>query len=277
MKIEGSNVLVTGAASGIGRTLAIEFARKGGRMFLLTGKNSKGLQETVKTITDEGNTVSLFELADITNHAAIKKISTKIHKKFGPIDILINNAGISLQGQVEDMKITDWKKVIDVNLWGVINCIDLFVPEMIKSKKGHIINMASSAGIMALPWHAAYSASKYAVVGISEVLKYDLKKHNIGVSVVCPGIVKTEITKKTDILGVDKKLLETIKKSAKPMGVPVEFLVQKIIKGMNKNKFMIITPFNFKVFYFLKRHLNPLYESFIKGYCKQVDKLFGKK
>jgi short-subunit dehydrogenase len=98
------------------------------------------------------------------------------------------------------MRHSDWEKVINVNLWGVIHGIECFVPEMIRAGKGgHIVSVSSTAGLIGLPWHAVYAGTKHALVGISEVLRYDLKKHGIGVSVVCPEAVYTGLVQSAEI------------------------------------------------------------------------------
>ncbi len=146
MEIQGSKALITGAAGGIGRATAIAMARSGARLFL-TDINQKGLEETSHMISRDGGEVCKFKAFDISKYEDVKAFSDEIHRDFGPLDILVNVAGIALFAQLEDMSHDHWKKVIAVNLWGVIHGIECFVPEMISARRGHVVSVSSTAGI----------------------------------------------------------------------------------------------------------------------------------
>src|SRR6185369_15049173 len=119
-------------------------------------------------------------------------------------DVLMNVAGISIWGTVENLKHEHWRRVIDVDLMGPIHVIETFIPPMIEAKRGgHLVNVSSAAGLFGLPWHAAYSAAKFGLRGVSEVLRFDLARHDIGVSLVCPGAVDTGLVETIEIVGVD--------------------------------------------------------------------------
>ncbi len=118
----------------------------------------------------------------------------------------MNIAGVSAWGTVEQLTHQHWKSMIDINLMGPIHVIESFLPPMVAAGRGgHLVNVSSAAGLVALPWHAAYSASKYGLRGLSEVLRFDLARHRIGVSVVVPGAVKTPLVQSVQIAGVDRE------------------------------------------------------------------------
>src|SRR5204863_885735 len=124
----------------------------------------------------------------------------------GSVDIVMNVAGISAWGTVDRLEHRHWRSMVDVNLMGPIHVIESFVPAMIAAGRGgHLVNVSSAAGLLGLPWHAAYSASKFGLRGVSEVLRFDLRRHRIGVTLVCPGAVNTPLVETMRIAGVDRE------------------------------------------------------------------------
>ena len=149
----------------------------------------------------------------------------------------MNIAGISTWGTIERLDHSHWQKMIDVNLMGPISVLECFVPPMIEAGRGgHVVNVSSAAGLFGLPWHAAYSASKFGLRGVSEVLRFDLRRHGIGVSLVCPGAVRTPLVGTVEIVGVDRddprirKLIARFERHA----VSPEQVAEKILEGIEK-------------------------------------------
>jgi len=261
MKIEkGAKIFITGAASGIGRSVAIAMSALGCRLFL-TDINGKGLEETVAMISKRSGEVCRFQALDVSSYEEVKAFADEIHKNSGPMDIVMNVAGIALFALIEDMTHNHWQKVIAINLWGPIHIIECFVPEMIRAKKGQIVNVASVAGLMGPPWHAAYSASKAGLVGMSEVLRLDLRQHNIGVTVVCPGGVDTPLKNTVEILGVDNRgeYVKELKQRFAKHAISPDKVAEQIIAAIRKNKFMVITSGDVKFAYLCKHYFPPLY------------------
>ena len=251
-------VFITGAASGIGRSTAVAMGKSGCRLFL-TDIDGDGLKKTVDTISNAGGKVCLARAFDVGDYQSMSAFAREVHDGYGSLDILINVAGVALFSQIEDMRHSDWEKVIKVNLWGVIYGIECFVPEMIRAGHGgHIVSVSSTAGIIGLPWHAVYAGTKHALVGISEVLRYDLKKHNIGVSVICPGAVNTGLVKSVEIhaqSGSTDKFRRLFSKYA----ISPEKVADIIMNAIRTRKFLVITSFDIKLLYFLKRHFPRLF------------------
>ena len=253
----GRKCLITGAASGIGKATALAMAELGARLFL-TDIREELLEHVVTRIRQSGGNVTHWKAFDISIHEEVERFSEEIHREFGSMDIVMNIAGISIWGSVDRLEHKHWEKVINVNLMGPIHILECFVPRMIGAGKGgHVVNVSSAAGILALPWHAAYSASKFGLVGISEVLRYDLMRHNIGVSVICPGAVNTPLKQTVEIIGINrdhedfKKLLRRFSEHA----VSPERVASLIVDAVRKNRFMVLTSFDVKLGYWCKRKL----------------------
>ncbi|MGB5218824.1 MAG: SDR family oxidoreductase [Smithella sp.] len=257
--LKDKKVFITGAASGIGLSTAIAMGAMGCRLFL-TDIDGDGLKRTADLICKAGGTVCLARALDVGDYRAMHEFAKDIHEQCGSLDILINVAGIALFSQIENMRHSDWEKVVHVNLWGVIHGLECFVPRMIGAGKGgHIVSVSSTAGLIGLPWHAAYAATKHAVVGISEVLRYDLRKHNIGVTVVCPGAVDTGLVNTADIRSDNKEAADKSRQLFRKIAMPPGKVADKIVKAIRADKFMVITSLDIKLFYFVKRYCFPIY------------------
>ncbi|UCF13271.1 MAG: SDR family oxidoreductase [Thermoplasmatales archaeon] len=271
MKIfKDKKCLITGAASGIGRATAIAMGRLGAQLFL-TDINEKGLKETCQMIEKEGGKICKYKGFDISKYDDVKEFADEIHNEYGSIDILMNIAGTSIWGTVDQLTHNHWQKMIDIDLWGPIHGIECFIPEMIRAGNGgHMVTVSSAAGLIALPWHAAYSAAKWGLVGISEVLRYDLRQHNIGVTVVCPGAVETPLKHTVEIVGIDmthpevKRLRDEFSERA----VTPEKVARLIVKAIKKKKFLVLTSFDIKLIYWFKRKIFPLYHLIMKKLSK---------
>ena len=272
MEIKGSKIFISGAASGIGRATAVEMAKADGRLFL-TDINQSGLDETCHLIERAGGEVCMTRAFDIADYQAMCAFSKEVHEGYGPLDILVNVAGIAMFSQVEEMRHADWEKVISVNLWGVIHAIECFIPGMIRARKGgHIVTVSSTAGIIGLPWHTVYAGTKHALMGISEVLRYDLKKHHIGVSVICPGAVNTGLVRTVDI-HADPGAADKVRKLFLKVTITPEKVAGLIINAIRKEKFLVITSTDIKILYFLKRHLFPLYHLIMNLLTRGMDRI----
>ena len=274
---KGTRIFITGAGSGIGRSTAIAAANLGARLFL-TDINQPGLEQTVALISGTKGEVCMAQAMDVSRKDPVARFAEEIHKNFGPMDVVMNIAGIALFARIEDMTHENWKKIIDVNLWGPIHVIESFVPEMIRAKKGHIVNVSSVAGLMGAPWHAAYSASKAGLIGLSEALFFDLKLHRIGITVVCPGGVDTSLKNTVEILGMDLDSPQV--KGAKERfirhAISPDRVAAQILKAVRKNTFLVITSGDVKFLYFCKHHLPLLYRSVMFRISKMMNALHTK-
>lgn len=185
--------VVTGGASGIGRALATGLAREGVSV-VLADVDERGMAETVEAIRAEGGQ-ALGVPTDVSDAGQMQALADRAFGAFGRVHILCNNAGVVLWGGLESATQRDWQWVLNVNLWGVVHGLQAFLPRMIAQREwGHVVNTASMAGLVATAGLGIYNTTKYAVVGLSETLAKDLKPYGLGVSVLCPMGVATQIT-----------------------------------------------------------------------------------
>jgi NAD(P)-dependent dehydrogenase (short-subunit alcohol dehydrogenase family) len=260
--LRGKRVLITGAASGIGRATALAAGARGAQL-VLTDIAADGLAAAAAEVAAAGGTVLHAGAADVADHAAIVALAAEVHAAHGSMDVVMNVAGVSTWGPIERLRHEDWRRMIDINLMGPIHVLETFVPPMVDAGRGgHVVNVSSAAGLFGLPWHAAYSASKFGVRGISEVLRFDLRRHGIGVSLVCPGAVSTPLVGTVEIVGVDRadpqiaKLVKRFERHA----VSPEHVADKILRAVEKNTYMVFTSPDTGFGFWVQRKFAPPYE-----------------
>jgi NAD(P)-dependent dehydrogenase (short-subunit alcohol dehydrogenase family) len=260
--LSGRRCFVTGAASGIGRATALAAARRGADLYL-TDIDAEGLDRTVALARAAGGSVSHARAIDIRDHDAVAALAVEIEAAHGSMDVVMNIAGVSTWGTIETLQHSDWQRMIDVNLVGPISVLESFVPAMIAAGRGgHVVNVSSAAGLFGLPWHAAYSASKFGLRGVSEVLRFDLRRHGIGVSLVCPGGVRTPLVDTVNIVGVDpaSPRIRKLKARFEERAVSPEHVAEKIFEGIEKNRYLVFTSRDIQVGHWVQRKFAPPYE-----------------
>ncbi len=251
-------VLITGAASGIGRATALEFAREGAGPLILSDIDEQGLLETASTVRSMGREAVVLP-ADISDYGAVAEMIATALERAGRIDILVNVAGIGIVGPVEVLEMEDWRKVMGVDLFGVLHTVSLVYPHMLERGSGHIVNVSSGAGLMVpTPYNAPYNTSKFAVVGLSESLLYEARAHGVGVTCVCPGLVRTPIYETSRLKGLSddmKHELDRLMVTAEEPGDTARALVDAV----KKDRFLVVTTFFWKCLYFVRKHLSFLW------------------
>jgi NAD(P)-dependent dehydrogenase (short-subunit alcohol dehydrogenase family) len=257
----GKRCFITGAASGIGRATALAAAREGADLYL-TDIDAEGLERAATEIGCAGK-VSFAKPIDVRHHDAVVAMAAEIHAEHGSMDVVMNVAGVSTWGTIEQLEHSDWQQMIDVNLLGPISVLEAFVPAMVEAGRGgHVVNVSSAAGLFGLPWHAAYSAGKFGLRGVSEVLRFDLRRHGIGVSLVCPGGVRTPLVESVRIVGVDadSPRIRKLKARFEKRAVSPEHVATKIVEGIEKNRYMVFSSADIRVGYWVQRKFPPLYD-----------------
>lgn len=189
--IAGKNAIITGAGRGIGRATAIAFAKEGINVGLI-GKTKANLEKVAEELREYGVNVSIAA-ADVANNESVTAAVEHVKSELGPIDILINNAGIGKFGKFLELTPEEFKNIIDVNLMGMYYVTRAVLPEMIERQTGDIINISSTAGQKGAPVTSAYSASKFGVLGLTESLMLEVRKYNIRVSALTPSTVATDL------------------------------------------------------------------------------------
>ncbi|NUR64954.1 MAG: SDR family oxidoreductase [Streptomyces sp.] len=243
----GQLVLVTGAGSGIGRATAYAFAESGARV-IAVDRDAEGAARTAEMSRLLGAPEAWAETVDVSDEQAMEKLADRVAAEYGVVDVLVNNAGIGLSGSFFDTTPEDWKKVLDVNLWGVIHGCRLFGKQMAeRGQGGHIVNTASAAAYQPSKALPAYSTSKAAVLMLSECLRAELAGQDIGVSAICPGFVNTNITSTARFAGVDgAEEKRRQKRTARLYGLrnyPPEKVADAILRAVVRNEAVVpVTP-----------------------------------
>jgi len=189
-------VVVTGAASGIGRSVAVEVARRGA-LVAISDIDEVGLAETVELVKTAGAREVRSDRLDVADRAAFTAYAAAVAEHFGRVNVIVNNAGVALAGDVKDLEYPDMDWIIGINFWGVVHGTKEFLPHLIASGDGHLVNMSSLFGLVSMPGQSMYNAAKYAVRGFSEALREELLMagHPVGVTVVHPGGIRTAIAR----------------------------------------------------------------------------------
>ena len=247
----GRTAFVTGGANGIGIGLVRALLAEGCKVAIADIRQDS-IEKALKTLDNQS---VMGVQVDVSSRDAMEKAADEVEAKFGPVSLLFNNAGINLFQTIEDSSYSDWDWVMGVNLHGPINGVMTFVPRMIAAGNGgYIVNTASMAGWLASGAPGIYNTTKFAVRGMSESLRYSLAPHGIGVSILCPGLVKSYIYASDDVR--PKELLD----GAKPVdtanvqrlaefhefGMEPDVIAARVLDGMRENRTYIFSHPEFK-------------------------------
>jgi short-subunit dehydrogenase len=201
-----STVLVTGASQGIGKETALLFARKGYNV-VLAARDADKLEAVATEIQRQGNH-ALPIPTDVTDFGQVHALAESALASYGAINVLVNNAGICMNGEMADTSLEDWHRIIDLNLYGYIHTITALLPQFLAQGNGTIINVGSFGGKVPLPKMTAYCTSKFAVTGLTETLRLELASKGIQVCGVHPGVTNTSFLERTSFLGDNTEGLE---------------------------------------------------------------------
>lgn len=270
--LKGKKCFITGAASGIGRATAEACAAQGARLFV-TDINATALDAVVQGIVADGGCVELSRALDIADYEQVQAFAADIHAQAGSMDVVMNIAGISIWGSIENLSHAQWRKTIEINLMGPIGVMECFIPPMIAAGEGgHLVNVSSAAGLFGLPWHAAYSASKFGLRGVSEVLRFDLQRHRIGVSLVCPGGVDTGLINTLEVAGPEqvRESIQSQKAHFRKLAVSPEKAAAAIIHGIKRNQYLVFTSQDIRMGHWVQRKFALPYDLFMKTLNNQL-------
>jgi 3-oxoacyl-[acyl-carrier protein] reductase len=208
MDLKGKNALITGAGKGIGRAIALGLAKAGVRVGLVS-RSSGDLEQLASTISSQYDARAIYATADVSKRNEAEAAYNQIKHDLGPLDILINNAGIASFGTVTEMPPDEWERMIQVNLFGTYHMTYYALPDMIQQNHGSIINIASTAGERGFATGSAYCASKFAVLGFTESVLQEVRKHNIRVTALTPSTVNTELAVNAGLkIGEEHRMLQ---------------------------------------------------------------------
>lgn len=262
-ELRGKVAVITGAGSGIGRALAVALGRHGARVAASDVKVDD-VAQTAALVVATGAEVRHYVL-DVTDAAAVQAHADQVVADFGHINLLINNAGVAMIGDVLDMSLADIGWVMDIDYWGVVHGTKAFLPHLISSGDGHLVNLSSLFGLMSAPSQSAYNSAKFAVRGFTEALRMEMLSagHRVGVSCVHPGGIKTNVVRNSRTAGdvdheavvqrFDRLLAKTTADKA----------AQVILRGVQRNKARILVGADAHALDAVVRVLGPAYQRLV--------------
>jgi NADP-dependent 3-hydroxy acid dehydrogenase YdfG len=260
---EGKVAVITGAGSGIGRALAVNLAKKGAKL-ALCDIDTDGLAETVRQAEALGATVK-SDWLNVAEREAVLAYADAVVAHFGEVNQVYNNAGIAYNGDVENSEFKDIEKIMDVDFWGVVNGTKAFLPHVIASGDGHIVNISSLFGLIAVPGQSAYNAAKFAVRGFTEALRQEMlvAKHPVKVTCVHPGGIKTAVARNATVVdGQDALTFAEFFDTRLALHSP-EMAAQTILKGVRRGHARVVVGWEAKALDVLARIIGPSYQRIV--------------
>lgn len=247
-------VFITGAASGLGRALALAFGRAGARVAVADVNSDRAEETTHEIVSAGGEALSVH--CDITADDQVAAAADAVQQAWGGIDVVINNAGVAAAGTVADTAMDDWRWIIDINLLGAVRVCRAFLPMMQAAGSGHIVNVASVAGVVQSPGMASYNVTKAGMIALSETLRGEMAGHGIGVSVVCPSFFTTNLLEsyrgpQPGVQLADKLMARS--------SLTADDIAAAVIRAIDKNEFFVFGHREASVAYHFKRLLPGLF------------------
>ena len=236
VKIKSSRVVITGAGSGIGEATALRCAREGAEVVAVDIDGERA-EATAAACVEQGG-LAHAEVCDVADRAAVCELADRIEREHGDVDVLVNNAGVGIAGPFLDNDLDDWDWLRGINLDGVAYGCHAFGRAMVERGRGHVVNVSSGSGYMPHRDMAAYCATKSAVIGLSHCLRADWAEHGVGVSVICPGLIKTPIATRTRMVGRMTGKQEAALKAFR-FGHPADSVAKAIVAAVEKNHALV--------------------------------------
>ena len=262
-----ARVLITGGASGLGLALAKQFIARGDRV--VVGDLADERPDSVPTGVD-------YLRLDVRSQQEWDGALHWVTETWGGLDILVNNAGIGTGGRIDVESLSDWQRVIDINLLGVVRGCQTFTPMLKQQRSGHIVNTASLAGLIHGPGMSSYNAAKAGVVALSETLRFELAPWDIKVSAICPAFFRTNLHQ--SLQGKDVAMEETAVQLITKAGMSADEVAATVIKGIDANRAIILTDRQGHLATFAKRYVRPAYNRWgMKGGARLANRRVGAK
>jgi len=269
-KYPQKRAFITGAASGLGLAIGKRLAARGWRL-CIADVNSQRLATAEEQLRAAGAETFKIEL-NVTDYSAQEAAAAAIVEKWGGVDLVFNNAGIATAGAIDELSMDDWQRTIDIDLWSVIYGCRIFTPILKRQGGGYIINTASSAGTLAGPEMSAYNVAKAGVVSLSETLKTELGKDNIGVSVICPTVFVTSLD---ETLSGERQMEANLIRQLQHSKVTADDIVDDLISAIEKNRLYVITQADAKWGWRVKRWFPELYTRIIAYFYRNKKWLYA--
>jgi short-subunit dehydrogenase len=263
----GKIALVTGAASGLGRGIALAFAGAGCDL-VLVDLNQAGLEETASLVEGIGRKC-LIRQVDVSARTEMEKLAGEVLSEWGQVDVLVNNAGVGVGGELVNIPIEDIEWIMGINLMGEIYGTRFFLPQMIERGEGHVVNIGSLSSLVVLPFHIAYTTAKFGVAGFSEALWVECHRRGVGVTLVCPGAISTNIVTNTRAHasnGRQREATERFERILQERGLDPEEAGRLVLKAVARDRFLLLIGREAYLLYYLRR----LFPNFIRRLVSMV-------
>lgn len=264
-------VVITGAGSGIGRALAVNLAGKGARL-ALSDVSETGLGETVELAVKAGSPDVHTARLDVADKAAFAAYANEVAAHFGQVNVVINNAGVALAGDAVDLSYEDMEWIVGINFWGVVYGTKEFLPHLIASGDGHVVNLSSLFGLLAMPGQSAYNATKFAVRGFTEAVREEMliAGHKVGVTSVHPGGIKTAIARSARVSDKEDQAATAKLFDEKLAKMTPERAAEIIVKGIQKNQARVLVGLDAHALHNFQKFTGSRYEDIVALVSKKV-------
>lgn len=270
--LDNKVVVITGAGSGIGRALAVNCAKRGS-LLALSDVDDTGLADTVKLVeaANSGREVHSAHL-DVADRAAFQAYAATVAEHFGRVNVIVNNAGVALSGDLNDLNYDDMDWITGINFWGVIHGTKEFLPHLIASGDGHVVNLSSLFGLVSMPGQSMYNAAKYAVRGMTEALREEMliAGHPVGVTCVHPGGIKTAIARNARVSEQEDKAATAKLFDEKLAKMTPEKAAEIIVKGILSNKARVLVGLDAHALHTIAKLTGSRYQDLIAMGSKKI-------
>ncbi|EKF73494.1 short chain dehydrogenase [Alcanivorax hongdengensis A-11-3] len=263
-------VLITGGASGLGRAMAESWLRDGARVLIGDVNEARG-KETLAALADLPGTLEFIHL-DVRDAASLNHVREWLEQHWGGLDVLVNNAGVAAAARIDRGDMADWDWIFDINVKGVVRGCKVFVPLMKRQGQGHIVNIASLAGLLNAPVMGSYNVTKAGVIALSETLRYELAPYGIHTTVVCPGFFRTNLHE--SMRTPEPGMIETVDKLLSSNELTAAQIADMIKKAVARRQFFLLPHKSGRRAYWFKRFLPPVFgRIMLKGADRMKRKL----
>jgi short-subunit dehydrogenase len=254
VEFAGKIVLVTGAASGLGRGIALAFARAGSDL-VLVDIDEERLRETAAMVEEAGSR-ALTKRVDVSSRVEMEGLADEVLSQWGRVDILVNNAGVGMGGELVNVPMDDIEWITGINLMGEIYGTRLFLPQMVERGGGYIVNVGSLSSLVILPFHINYATTKHGLAGFSKALWAECRRHGIGVTLVCPGAISSNIGERTRAFPGNERqreMTERFERMLQERGMDPMEAGQRVLEAVAADRFLLLLGSEAYLMYYLTR------------------------
>lgn len=264
-------VVITGAGSGIGRALALNLARRGS-LLALSDVDEAGLAETVDLVKGAGAREVRSDRLDVADRDAFTAYASAVAEQFGRVNVVVNNAGVALSGDLVEIGYDDMEWIVGINFWGVVHGTKEFLPHLIASGDGHVVNLSSLFGLISMPGQSAYNATKYAVRGLTEALREEMliAGHRVGVTAVHPGGIKTAIARNARVSESEDQAATAKFFDEKLAKMTPERAAEIIVRGILRNQARVLVGLDAHALHHFAKLTGSRYQDVVAAASKRV-------